>query len=200
MFFEKARLYNIYRVTALLSAISGTQAFSQFIEAPSPQPPVQPSILLTLQERQKEAIAAIRFSVVNVKAYMGGATSAQNIGAGVIVSEQCHVVTNSHVIADFDTVEVSFWEGGWSNTFKASIIANDPAQDLALLQFAKGGPCVPAILPPHPEVEIGEMVFIIGSPFALKHTVTKGIVSKVKRDLSLEGMVYPDMIQTDAAI
>ena len=185
---------------AVILVLQATSALAQVVGDNPPEPPVRPTVLRSLQDRQKEAIEAVRFSVVSVKAFNSMVRGAQNIGAGAIVSDRCHVVTNSHVVADFDTVEVSFSEGGWSGTFKASVLANDAKQDLALLQFSKGAPCVPVSMPQTVAVEIGETVFVIGSPFALQHTVTKGIVSKVKRDLSVDGMNYPDMIQTDASI
>jgi len=49
-------------------------------------------------------------------------------------------------------------------------------------------------------VEIGDIVFAVGSPFGFSRTVTMGIVSSNRRDLSIDGTKYPDLIQTDAAI
>ncbi len=155
--------------------------------------------LALLQERQNEAISKARFSVVTVIARHNTLGGPQNVGSGVIVSHECHVITNSHVVTGFDEITVSFLQGGGTINRTAKIVDNNAENDLAIIKVLGQTDCIPAVLSSH-HVNIGDSIFVIGSPYAYSHTVTKGIVSKVQRKLLLEGKSYHNMIQTDASI
>lgn len=159
-----------------------------------------PLSLAVLQERQNAAIAKVRFSVVHIKAYNQNGAGPQNIGAGVIVTCNCYVVTNSHVVSGFDTIDVGMLRAGGAQTLRADVIADDPKQDLALLKIRKRGECLQAPLALEDDLAIGEKVFAIGSPFGFSRTVTHGVVSKRRRNVSVDGVSYDDMIQVDAGI
>jgi len=119
-------------------------------------------------------------------------------GSGVIVSEDGYIVTNNHVVADAEDLEVSLYD---KRSFNARIVGTDPSTDLALLQIeADGLPTLP--LANSDEVRIGEWVLAVGNPFNLNSTVTAGIVSAKGRSLNLlqEKFAVESFIQTDAAI
>jgi Do/DeqQ family serine protease len=119
-------------------------------------------------------------------------------GSGVIISEDGYIVTNNHVIADADDIEVTLYD---NRNYKATIIGTDPSTDLALLQIKeKNLPTLPLVN--SDEVKIGEWVMAIGNPFNLNSTVTAGIVSAKGRNINIlkEQFAVESFIQTDAAI
>lgn len=116
-------------------------------------------------------------------------------GSGVIVSSDGYVLTNNHVVSGADEVTVRLSD---KRELKAEIVGTDPATDLAVLKIDATG-LVPARLGDSNELEVGEWVVAIGSPFGLEQTVTAGIVSaKGRANVGLAD--YEDFIQTDAAI
>jgi len=119
------------------------------------------------------------------------------LGSGVVVSPDGYILTNNHVIAGADEINVRFIDGV---TRAAEIIGKDPKTDIAVLKVEADD--LPAIaLGDSDELRVGEMVLAIGSPLSpnLAHSVTSGIVSaKGRSNVGLAD--YEDFIQTDAAI
>lgn len=119
-------------------------------------------------------------------------------GSGVIISEDGYIVTNNHVIADADDLEVTLHD---NRTFKATVVGTDPSTDLALIQIKeKGLPTLSFVN--SDDVRIGEWVLAVGNPFNLTSTVTAGIVSAKGRSINIlrEQFAVESFIQTDAAI
>ena len=119
-------------------------------------------------------------------------------GSGVIISANGYIVTNNHVIADADDLEITMHD---NRTYKATIVGRDPATDLALLQIKeKELPHLP--LANSDAVKVGEWVLAVGNPFNLTSTVTAGIVSATGRNINIlkEQFAVESFIQTDAAI
>ncbi len=119
-------------------------------------------------------------------------------GSGVIVSPDGYVVTNRHVVAQADVIEVSLQN---KRVYKAKVIGLDPNTDLALLKIdAKG--LTPIRLGNSDQVSIGDWVVAVGNPFNLNYTVTAGIVSAKGRNINIVNSAFPieSFIQTDAAI
>jgi S1-C subfamily serine protease len=131
---------------------------------------------------------------------------AASLGSGVIISSDGDILTNNHVVAPeelggraADQIDVQLDD---KHTYRARIVARDPATDIALLHIdAKG--LTAAVLGDSDKLEVGEWVVAIGEPYGLSSTVTAGIVSaKGRRGDQLGGFNngYWDFIQTDAAI
>lgn len=119
-----------------------------------------------------------------------------SVGSGVIVdAKNGYVMTNAHVIKHADTITATLSSG---HTYPAKLIGSDPASDIALLQItAKNLTALELV--DSDQLEVGDVVAAIGSPFGLNQTVTSGIVSALSRSgLGIEG--YEDFIQTDASI
>ena len=117
------------------------------------------------------------------------------LGSGVIVSEQGHTLTNSHVVAGAAEIEVRLSDGRQA---RATLIGTDPETDVALLQIAL--PQLPVIaLGSSAELQVGDGVIAIGNPFNVGQTVTSGIVSALGRS-QLGINTFENFIQTDAAI
>ncbi|MDJ0763532.1 MAG: DegQ family serine endoprotease [Myxococcota bacterium] len=119
----------------------------------------------------------------------------RSLGSGFIIDAKGLVVTNHHVIAGADEIEIQLAD---DRTFKAEVVGSDERTDLALLRLpdAKHLPTVP--MGDSTALRVGDHVVAIGNPFGLDHTVTSGIVSAKERIIGPG--VYEDFIQTDASI
>lgn len=128
--------------------------------------------------------------------------SLREVGSGIIIDKNGHILTNHHVIKDADSITVTISD---EREFPARVIGSDYLSDLALLEVNTG-----TVLP---EIQwgdsdmllIGEWVVAIGNPFNLsignaQPTVTVGIVSATERALSIENLYHEDLIQTDASV
>ena len=117
------------------------------------------------------------------------------LGSGFIIDRDGYIVTNNHVVDGADTIKVILKD---ETEFPAKVIGRDPVTDIALIKIeAKGNlPTVP--LGNSDDLEVGEWVTAIGSPFGLQYTVTAGIVSAKGR--AIGSGPYDDFIQTDASI
>jgi S1-C subfamily serine protease len=116
-------------------------------------------------------------------------------GSGFLINPQGHAITNYHVIAEAgsDIQAVTFDGREWN----ARVISTDPDKDLALIHIGGGGyPYLP--LGKLTDVSIGKEVFIVGNPLGLSHSLSKGIVSSVRKGMKKNTPVT--LIQTDAAI
>lgn len=121
---------------------------------------------------------------------------AQNLGSGVIVTEDGYILTNTHVVEGADEVKVALADG--KREYTAKIVGIDRQTDVAVLKVEARG--LPAItLGDSDKLEVGDVVLAIGNPFGVGQTVTKGIVS-AKRRGGFGLLEYEDFIQTDAAI
>nr|MBF0220777.1 TSUP family transporter [Desulfobulbaceae bacterium] len=161
--------------------------------------------LIGLQEDIHQAISLVKQSVVSIRAQKRAKTGKQaglwfeSIGSGFIIDSDGHILTNYHVVNDAETIDVSIWPIK-GERFAATIVHSDHALDLALLKITTTKALQPALLANSDQLELGDYVLSIGSPFGFDHTVTLGTVSAVNRDLLIEGRTYSNMIQTDAVI
>lgn len=126
-----------------------------------------------------------------------GPRSTTSLGSGVIAHEGGYILTNYHVVAAADAIEVALADG---RSFNAELVGADPETDLAVLKlpadatglsvapFAHGVP-----------LAVGDVVLAIGNPFGVGQTTTQGIVSALGRN-RLGINTYENFIQTDAAI
>jgi len=118
-----------------------------------------------------------------------------SLGSGFIIDPSGLIVTNNHVIADADEVNVILNDG---TTMKATIVGRDTKTDLALLKVNSDKPLKAVKFGDSDKLRLGEWVIAIGNPFSLGGTVTAGIVSARNRDIN--SGPYDNYIQTDAAI
>jgi serine protease Do len=118
-----------------------------------------------------------------------------SLGSGFIIDTAGIVVTNNHVIADADEINVIMNDG---TKIKADIIGVDKKTDLAVLKFKPTRQLTAVKFGDSDKLRLGEWVVAIGNPFSLGGTVTAGIVSAKNRDIS--SGPYDSYIQTDAAI
>lgn len=120
------------------------------------------------------------------------------LGSGVIIDSDGYIVTNNHVIAGADLIEVTLEN---NKVYPATLVGTDPATDIALLKIEANG--LQAItLGNSDDLRLGEWVLAIGSPYDLRSTITAGIVSAKGRSLpNYDGQYRVEsFIQTDAAV
>ncbi len=119
---------------------------------------------------------------------------AQSLGSGFIISADGYILTNNHVVEGADEIIVRLSD---RSEITAELIGADKSSDIALLKVNQDG--LPSVkLGNSEELEVGEWVLAIGSPFGFDYTVTSGIVSAKGRNLPNEN--YVPFIQTDVAI
>jgi serine protease DegQ len=118
-----------------------------------------------------------------------------SLGSGVIVSPDGYILTNNHVVASADEIEVVLADG---RKAPAKVVGTDPETDLAVIRIAAKN--LPVIVLGHAEqARVGDVVLAIGNPFGVGQTVTMGIISAVGRN-NLHINQFENFIQTDAAI
>ncbi len=118
-----------------------------------------------------------------------------SLGSGVIVSEQGLILTNNHVVASADQIEVALADG---RKLVATVVGTDPETDLAVLRVEADK--LPSItFSANDKLAVGDVVLAIGNPFGVGQTVTQGIVSALGRS-HLGINTYENFIQTDASI
>jgi serine protease Do len=118
------------------------------------------------------------------------------LGSGFIISADGYIVTNHHVVAQADKVQVSLREG--EKTYDAEVVGTDEETDLALLKIDAERELPSLEFGDSEGLEPGQWVVAIGNPFGLSHTVTAGIVSAKGRVIGAGP--YDNFIQTDASI
>lgn len=118
-----------------------------------------------------------------------------SLGSGVIVSAQGLILTNNHVVAAADEIEIALSDG---RKMSAKVVGTDPETDLALIKIDADN--LPAItFASSDKLDVGDVVLAIGNPFGVGQTVTQGIVSALGRN-HLGINTFENFIQTDASI
>jgi S1-C subfamily serine protease len=141
-------------------------------------------------------------SVVNITSstqtlnFFYGLVPSQGQGSGFVLDKQGHILTNYHVVADAQKIEVATSD---KHRFRARLIGRDQGHDLALLQIDAPN-LVPAVLADSRNLVVGQKVYAIGNPFGLQGTMTTGIISAIRSIHNPQGSTIENAIQTDAAI
>ena len=161
--------------------------------------------LQVLQADVQQAVGRVRPSVVAIRAQKrelapgGGEMWFESIGSGIVVDERGYILTNSHVVRGAARISAGFWQTP-DRDFTATLVDDAPDLDLALLRVDGAGALPPAQLGDAASLALGQWVVSVGSPYGYEYSATLGIVSGLHRDLSINGVPYKDMIQTDATI
>jgi len=187
----------IITITILLLIFPVFQAFSY--------EPV--SYLQDLQESINQSIASVRPSIVNVTARKKETAGDNNtsvwynsIGSGIIIDSRGYILSNYHVVENASSINVKLWNSTQTQ-YDAKIIKQDQSQDLVILSIKTNGEnLIPAQTGNSDNIEVGDWVISIGSPFGFSHSVSLGIVSEINRNLKIGNSIYENMIQTDAVI
>lgn len=123
----------------------------------------------------------------------------QGSGSGSIIDLKGHILTNHHVVANSQRLEVTLADG---SKWPAKLVGSDPDNDLAVIKINAPKEKLKVIpMGDSRNLRIGQKVLAIGNPFGLERTLTTGVISSLGRTIrSEEGYLIEDVIQTDAAI
>src|SRR5438270_4385384 len=141
-------------------------------------------------------------SVVNITSkavtfdFFYGLVPQEGEGSGFVIDKEGHILTNSHVIADAQRVEVTLHN---RKKYRAKVVGTDRSHDLAIVQIEAPN-LTSAVLGDSRNLQVGQKVYAIGNPFGLSGTLTTGIVSSIRSVREPDGMTIDEAIQTDAAI
>ncbi len=161
---------------------------------------------LTEEERNNIAVyEKVADGVVNVTStvvqmdFFFNAFPSQGSGSGSIIDTKGHILTNHHVAANAQKLEVTLADG---SKWPAKLIGSDPDNDLAVIKIDAPKEKLKVIsMGDSKNLKIGQKVLAIGNPFGLERTLTTGIISSLGRTIRSEvGNLMEDIIQTDAAI
>ncbi len=155
------------------------------------------------------AVERVKGAVVNIHSErtlpgtdLYAVTSSQNrvngMGTGIIIDPRGYIVTNQHVVDDVSLLRIRLADG---TTQIATVVARHPEMDLALLKIDATQPLPTMPLGTATDLMVGETVIAIGNAYGYEHTVSVGVISALKRDVTLnKDMAYKSLIQTDASI
>lgn len=157
-----------------------------------------------------EAVEKVRDSVVNIqgrKIVRAEPTEVGNnepfrqvngMGTGVIVDARGYILTNYHVVENVETIQVTLSD---RSNFVARLVSNDSVSDLAVIKIDVGRPLPVIPCGVSSDLMPGEPVIALGNAFGYEHTVTRGIISSLHREVQVSAtQKYHDLIQTDASI
>lgn len=145
-------------------------------------------------------------SIVSITTYSSSGSSA-SISSGVIIDENGYVISNDHIYAEIPNARfvVTLYD---NRSFAATFVAGDTRSDICVLKMEGASGLTPAAFGDSDELQAGEEVVAIGSPYGFSNSVTKGIVSTPNRRIQSTSTDYSGttstysvrVIQTDAAI
>ncbi|MEX2092135.1 MAG: trypsin-like peptidase domain-containing protein [Pirellulales bacterium] len=156
------------------------------------------------------AVRAARPAVVNIQGQKVVAPAVQTaagseaprqvngMGTGIVVDERGYILTNYHVVADVRRIQVTLYD---HREYTAELVARDAQSDLALIKIPVTEPLALIKIGTSSDLMEGEPVIALGNAFGYEHTVTRGIISALGRDVQVsDTQTYDDLIQTDASI
>jgi len=167
---------------------------------------VEHAISITEDEKNNIGVyEKVADGVVNVTStalqtdFFFNAFPTQGAGSGSIIDTKGHILTNHHVVADAQKLEVTLTDG---SKWPARLVGSDPDSDLAVIKIDAPKEKLKVIpMGDSKNLKVGQKVLAIGNPFGFQRTLTTGIVSSLGRAIRSEaGTLIEDVIQTDAAI
>ena len=125
----------------------------------------------------------------------------EGMGSGVIYDTEGNIITNNHVIENAESITVTIN----GKSYSASLVGTDPSSDVAVVKAdLQGDSVTPMEIGNSDDLQVGDWVMSVGSPFGLENSVSQGIVSALSRNTLLENSegntLYTNLIQTDATI
>jgi S1-C subfamily serine protease len=164
-------------------------------------------LLDTYSRSVSSAARKVSPSVVNIEVRAAGpkpqpgrpAHEGFGSGSGFVFTHDGFILTNSHVVHEASSIDVTFTDGG---RYPARLVGDDPATDLAVIRVdADIARLIPVEFADSTSIQVGQIAIAIGNPYGFQTTVTAGIVSALGRSMrSRTGRMIDNVIQTDAAL
>ena len=153
---------------------------------------------ISVYEKVADGVVNVTSTAIQMDFFFN-AFPTQGSGSGSIIDIKGHILTNHHVVADAQKLEVTLADG---SKWPAKLVGLDPDNDLAVIKIDVPKEKLKVItMGDSKNLKIGQKVLAIGNPFGLQRTLTTGIISSLGRTIRSEvGTLIEDVIQTDAAI
>ena len=152
---------------------------------------------IDIYKSSRDATVSIT-SVVYREDFFFGVYQGQGAGSGFIINTDGQVLTNNHVVSGTAQLTVTLFD---KKVYKATVLARDPRNDLALIKIDAGRKLPALKLGDSDSLVVGQKVLAIGNPFGMfGGTLTTGVLSSLERSIQTEDRSLEGMIQTDAAI
>jgi serine protease Do len=120
------------------------------------------------------------------------------MGTGIVIDDRGYILTNFHVVEGVTKIEVSLSD---NSSYVARLISTDPKNDLAVVKVDVPRKLSVVTIGTSSDLMVGETVIALGNAYGYEHTVTRGIVSALHRNVQVsDTQSYDDLIQTDASI
>jgi serine protease Do len=204
-----------FRALALLLCTSAAPIFAQ-APSPTPDPASEPTVL---------AVAKVLPAVVNINtervvrrqvrdpwddlaAQFFGVyrnrpreirQTLQSLGSGFLVDPSGYIVTNEHVVSRAADLKIEVLTND-NKSYKARYITGDEKKDLALIKIDSDKPLPFINLHDISPNLLGQTVIVVGNALGYGTSISRGVLSGVKREITIENVDYHDLLQTDAAI
>ncbi len=155
-----------------------------------------------------KAVARAQGSVVNIRGEKAASDVSDRapevtrrvngMGSGVIIDARGYVLTNYHVVDGVRKIGVTLCDG---QSHTGRLVAQDEAGDLAIIKIDGAGELPVIDIGSSSDLMLAEPVIAVGNPYGYEHTVTRGIISQLRRTVQVtEALIYEDLIQTDTSI
>lgn len=198
----KLRTWSVGLCLLLLLAVCGPSLRAQDAADESGVSSVRVTPIVKAVQRAKRSCVNIhsekRAKKADVLFSAGRDKKISGMGTGIIVDERGYIVTNFHVVRDVESLRVTLDDG---TAFDARVISFDSREDLAIIKIESTKPLTVMPFGTSSDLMLAEDVLAIGNAFGYEHTVTRGIISHIGRDVEVdEEQSYHNLIQIDAAI
>ena len=183
----------------------GQEPSAQEAETRSTEPPSIPQItaetdfsitLLSPGEQPLTYTEIYEKVIPSFVSISSSSSSGYNTGSGLILTEDGYLITNAHVVAGADEVQVRLYD---NRVFSASLVGFDAAEDLSVLKIEASG-LTPAEFGHSDDLNCGDPVAALGDSLGYRATFTDGIVSALDREVEMDDGTTMTLIQTSAAI
>ncbi len=161
------------------------------------------SAIVEAQEKVRDSVVNIQGrKIVRAEASEAGSSEpfrqVNGMGTGVIIDARGFILTNYHVVENVETIQVTLSD---HRSFVARLASNDSVSDLAVIKIDADRPLPVIPCGVSSDLMPGETVIALGNAFGYEHSVTRGIISSLHREVQVSAtQKYHDLIQTDACI
>ncbi len=193
----------LFVIGGIAGGALGAEAILSRTPAPTPAAVIRSTSTASVAQAQTPTSAAAIYQqaapgVVTITTEVAGrfGRSGEGTGSGIVLNTNGDILTNAHVVAGANQIQVTFNDG---RTLPAMLVSSNTSADLAVVRVSAAASSLhPLSLGNSDNVRVGDQVYAIGAPFGLTESMTAGIVSGLNRHSAGSGL--SGLIQTDAPI